>query len=130
MQNRFRVLFILVSMLGLLVFHQPARAADSQNVNLVGELAGGLPRDVAIQGDYAYVAASGILSILDISNPTSPSQIAYYDTPGGAWGVAVSGNHAYVGCSGGLRVINISTRPQHRLKQAIMTPRDMPMVWQ
>ncbi|MFH1958338.1 MAG: lamin tail domain-containing protein [bacterium] len=83
--------------------------ADSQNVNLIGKLAGGLPRDVSVSGNYAYVAAEGLLSIVDISDPANPEQVSYYDTPGSAYGVSVSGNYAYVADgSSGLRVIDIS----------------------
>ncbi|MFH1352601.1 MAG: lamin tail domain-containing protein [bacterium] len=83
--------------------------ADSQNVNLIGKLAGGLPRDVSVSGNYAYVAAEGLLSIVDISDPANPQEVSYYDTPGTAYGVYVSGDYAYVADSGsGLRIIDIS----------------------
>jgi len=61
---------------------------------------------VFVSGNYAYVAASvdwnnngydeGRLYIIDVSNPSSPSEIGYYDTPGAAMGVYVFGNYAYV----------------------------------
>ena len=72
----------------------PVTSAAAVNVNLIGEWGGGLPRATAIKGNYAYVAASGILSILDISDPASPKQVAYYDTPGFADQVTISGNYA------------------------------------
>ena len=52
---------------------------------------------VAVSGNYAYVAddESG-LRVIDITNPSSPFEAGYYDTPGYASGVAVAGNYAYV----------------------------------
>ncbi|MHB0867816.1 MAG: LVIVD repeat-containing protein [Thermoleophilia bacterium] len=66
--------------------------------------------DVAVAGDYAYVAAAaqGLL-ILNISNPAAPTLAGSFDTPGYANGVEVSGVYAYVADgSGGLQVINIA----------------------
>jgi hypothetical protein len=52
--------------------------------------------DVAVSGDYAYVAGSG-LKVIDITNPASPQLVGGVDTPGYvAVGVALSGGHAYV----------------------------------
>jgi hypothetical protein len=84
-------------------------AGASLEPPLVAQLASGMPRDVAIQGDYAYVAAQGALVIFDISNPANPVQVAFCDTPGSAEGVAVSGDYAYVAdWDHGLRVIDIA----------------------
>jgi hypothetical protein len=52
--------------------------------------------------------ASGLI-IVDISNPSAPTQVGLCDTPGTAQNVAVSGNYAYVADSTyGLRIINIA----------------------
>ena len=34
--------------------------------------------------------------MVNITNPSSPVEAGFYDTPGSAYGVAVSGNYAYV----------------------------------
>jgi hypothetical protein len=48
--------------------------------------------------------------VIDISNPSSPVEAGYVDTPGSANGVSVSGNYAYVAdYDNGVRVIDIST---------------------
>ena len=49
------------------------------------------------------------LRVIDVSNPASPSEVGFYDTPYYAYGVAISGGYAYVanGASG-LRVIDVS----------------------
>jgi hypothetical protein len=49
------------------------------------------------------------LTVIDISDPTSPGTPVYMDTAGYAYGVYVSGDYAYVASgSGGLAVIDIS----------------------
>ena len=69
----------------------------------------GAASDVAVSGNYAYVADHYSMRIINISNPASPSEVGNYDTPGYASGVAVSGNYAYVVVQeSGLRIINIS----------------------
>ncbi|RPH92423.1 T9SS C-terminal target domain-containing protein, partial [candidate division KSB1 bacterium] len=66
--------------------------------------------DVAVSGDYAYVADGGSgLRVVNITNPAAPFESGFYDTPGVAYGVAVSGNYAYVADeSSGLWVVNVT----------------------
>ncbi|NGX43125.1 MAG: hypothetical protein K940chlam7_01416 [Chlamydiae bacterium] len=67
-------------------------------------------RDVAVSGNYAYVADrdSG-LQIIDVSNVANPTLAGSYNTPDRARGVAVSGNYAYVAdASSGLQIIDVS----------------------
>jgi len=62
--------------------------------------------DVAISGNYAYVAdypywdgnqyAGGGLRVISIANPASPYQVAFYDTSGWPEGIFVYGSHAYL----------------------------------
>ena len=52
-------------------------------------------------GGLAYVAdlswgpVSGV-RVIDVSTPSSPSEVGFFDTPGWAFGVVVSGSYAYV----------------------------------
>jgi hypothetical protein len=65
---------------------------------------------VAVSAAYAYVADyyAG-LRVIDVSNPSSPREVGFYDTSGTAYGVAVSGSYAYVADGpAGLRVIDVS----------------------
>ena len=66
--------------------------------------------DVALAGDYAYLACSNAgLLIIDVSNPQSPYEVGHYNTPGPAYGVAVVGSYAYVADQdSGLRIIDVS----------------------
>ena len=78
-------------------------------IPLAGQLAYGVPHDVAVSGNYAYVASQEAVSVFDISNAANPIQVAVIDTTGSAEGVAVSGDKLYVAdWSAGLRVIDIS----------------------
>jgi len=57
-------------------------------------------RDVFLRGDYAYVTAdiADSLTIIDISNPTSPTQVSTISAVNldGAIGIFVRGNYVYV----------------------------------
>lgn len=65
--------------------------------------------DVAVQGNYAYVADRGAgLRIVNISNPEAPFATGIYSDVQGFNGVVVSGTFAYVLSSNSLRVIDVS----------------------
>jgi len=79
-------------------------------VEFVGHV-GGLTLDVAVQGNYAYIGEGPRLTILDISNPTSPSVIGKTPLlPDFVGDVDISEGYAYitVGLYQGLRVVDIS----------------------
>ncbi|MFQ6619003.1 MAG: T9SS type A sorting domain-containing protein, partial [Fidelibacterota bacterium] len=63
-----------------------------------------------VLSNYAYVAdGSGGLRIVDVSIPSSPTEVGYFDTQGSAKGVYVSGNYGYVAdWNDGLRIIDVS----------------------
>ena len=56
-------------------------------------------RDVYISGSYAYVAGEGGVRVIDVSSPSSPQEVGYYDTPGWISGVYVSGPYVYAACN-------------------------------
>ncbi len=76
----------------------------------LGRLAAdGESQDVFVKDNYAYVAAGDILSIIDVSTPSSPKEVGYYDTPGYALGVYALGGYIYVGDFGsGLWILNFT----------------------
>jgi len=57
-------------------------------------------RDVFVRGDHAYVTAdiADSLTIIDVLNPTSPTQVSTISTVNldGALGIFVRGNYVYV----------------------------------
>ena len=86
----------------------PVRVGHYQVPGGYGEAA-----DVAVAGDYAYVAdGQGTypgLWIVDVSNPAAPAEagrITYMMSR--AYGVAVAGDYAYVADARGLSIVNIS----------------------
>jgi len=73
--------------------------------------------DLAINGDHAFLTlwrgsnwwtGKGALYVIDISDPTLPTQLGAWINPNSAMAVAVAGNYAYVGLAGTLAVIDIS----------------------
>jgi len=65
--------------------------ADPADLAVVGQ-APSLPGqlyDVAVVGSLVYVAHTEAPSIVDLSSPSGPRDIGYYETPVHAWGVAV-----------------------------------------
>ena len=76
--------------------------SDPLNINVFGSmtLTGG-PRDIVVNGNYAYVAStnnSQELQIVDVTNPASPSLAGTYNASGtaNAFSVAVSGLTAFL----------------------------------
>jgi len=96
--------------LSLALPSQPAFALQSSNLELIGHInISGIARAVVVRGDYAYVAAdSSGLRVINVSNPASPVEVGFYDTPGVSYGVEVRGDYAYVADGTALRIINIS----------------------
>ena len=75
----------------------------------VGQCAGGYPYDVAVQGNYAYVAAGTAMTVVDISTPSEPHQVAEVPMPGVVTRVAVAGAYAYAAAGeAGLWIVNVS----------------------
>jgi len=99
---------------------QPA-LAEGGSYPPVGQLGGGTPTDAAIAGGYAYVAANGVLDVVDVSDPANPQMVEYCDTPGNVEDVAVVGSYAYVADGPtGLCVISIAD-PLHPVQVAACT---------
>ena len=110
----------------------PANAQDSSHVSKVGSIYHNYwssAHSVAVEGDYAYVAAgdSG-LHVIDVSTLPRPHEVGDCDTP--AYKIAVSGGYAYVIDGGsGLHVIDVSD-PTHpgevgSLELEGMSPQDV-----
>ena len=70
--------------------------------------------DVAVSGKFAYVAAGGAgLRVVDISDPSHPTEVGAWDSSGYAEGVAVAGNIVYLADGPyGLRVVDVSNPAQ------------------
>ncbi|MCK4548078.1 MAG: T9SS type A sorting domain-containing protein [Candidatus Eisenbacteria sp.] len=65
--------------------------------------------NVALSGDYAYVADGDSLVVIDIGNPEDLVWVGSCPTPGTAYSVTVAGDFAFIADgTSGLRVIDIS----------------------
>jgi hypothetical protein len=47
-------------------------------------------RDVVSLSGYAYLAEGSGVRVVDVSAPSSPTEIGFSETGGGAWGVAAN----------------------------------------
>ena len=74
----------------------------------------GFANDVAVEGDYAYVAAGARgLYVVSVASPEAPSIAGSVDTPGNANGVDVEGDYVYLADGGGdLRIVDV-VDPSH-----------------
>lgn len=67
-------------------------------------------KDLAVVNNIAFVAAGAAgLYAVDVSIPTAPSIVGFFDTEGSAWGVTVSGGLAYVAdYDAGLQILDVT----------------------
>jgi hypothetical protein len=76
-------------------------------------------RDVAVWGDYAYVAAPGAetgpdVFIVSVADKANPQKVASFPVDGAAFTLTADNGRLYVGTSGGMAVYSLSnpTEPQ------------------
>ncbi len=104
--------------------------SDPTNPTTVGSLAvPGRAMDVALDGQYAYVAAGdgGGLQIIDVSDPAAPVKVGHYHTATIAQNVTVSGTHAYVADEEvGLYILDVSD-PSAPSRVALLTDYEGPV---
>jgi hypothetical protein len=67
-------------------------------------------KDVAVAGQYAYLATGKGLRIVDVSDPASPIEVGWLDTPNVSQAVDVVGDVAYVGGLFGFWTVDVSDR--------------------
>lgn len=94
----------LLAILVVVLAASPVAPARSQELilpepvsplELAGHL-GGQTGKVVVSGQNAYLASGPELTILDISNPSTPHRIGYALAPGTIHGVAVQGQYVYL----------------------------------
>jgi hypothetical protein len=87
-----------------------APAADSLHFRHIGRWSDGHQLlGVAVKGTYAYVVGfPGRMSVISVTDPVSPVEVARCSVSGLPYGVTVSGDYAYVVGDSNLLVISIS----------------------
>lgn len=66
-------------------------------------------KDVVVVNNIAFVAAAAAgLYAVDVSTPTAPSIVGFFDTDGYAYGVTVSGGVAYVADFSALQILDVT----------------------
>jgi len=108
---------------GLLV----VSTANPDNPALVGRCAvSEYAYDVAVAGNYAYVATTGGMTVVNISNPSSPSVTGGVSTLGNN-GIGVSASFVYLANANGLVIVDISnpSSPSLRGTYALSGARDV-----
>ncbi|TKJ41068.1 hypothetical protein CEE37_05220 [candidate division LCP-89 bacterium B3_LCP] len=108
--NRTTLHVILYAGFIILLLAGGVTAQDSLNVTMMSRIYAHWlsTEDVAVSGDYAYVASTG-LRVIDISDPAHPVEVGYCLTPGFCYDVVVSGEYAYVANNyDGLRIIDVT----------------------
>ncbi|MCW5881982.1 MAG: hypothetical protein KIS91_13700, partial [Anaerolineae bacterium] len=97
---------------------------DEKTPRLIGRTGwlGDFVADIDVRGPYAYVACGTTgIRIFDVSDPTTPRQVAVYATPGAASSLYFVGNLAYVAdMGGGLRVLDVAS-PTHPVERGSYT---------
>ncbi len=81
---------------------------------------------VVTDGTYAYVATknSGLV-IVDISDPTDPQPVSYFDSPGQALDVELVGNYIYIADgNSGLMIVDVSDPANPTEEGSVDTPGD------
>jgi PKD repeat protein len=67
--------------------------------------------DIAFSGNYAYLAVSTGLEIVDVSSHSSPKLAGIYNVVGGKKEVAVVGNYVYLATGDGLSILRVDKAP-------------------
>jgi hypothetical protein len=96
-------------------FSMPSQPALVSQLEL-----GADPFDLDIKGNYAYVASSNGLLILDITSPTAPVLVSKNEHPGSLGSIKIEGNNAFCithntwDSNAGFIVVDISNHSQLR----------------
>src|SRR5262245_41059666 len=78
---------------------------------------------VEIRGQYAFVAGGHTLTVLDVSEPSSPKKVAEYAFPEQIWSFRLVGSYAYVAANFyGLGILDITNPAAPKLRASFKTP--------
>ena len=63
---------------------------------------------VAVSASYVYMAGSNSLTVVDVSDPVTPTVVGSYDSGAAVLGVSVAGSYAYVINQNRLQIVDVS----------------------
>ena len=83
-----------------------------------------VPADtVEVRGSHAFVAGGRTLTIVDLSDPSSPKKVGEYAFPEQIWSFRLAGPYAYVAANFfGLGILDISNPAAPTLRASLKTP--------
>ncbi len=119
------VIFLIIGVCLVLTTGAELFAQDHENIEQIGQLYNfwQTANDVAIQGDYAYVAAAVAgLQVLDISDPSDPNIVSHSGR--NLYAVCLNGNYLYGIDNYGLIIVDISDPLQTEVVGSISTEGD------
>ncbi len=84
-------------------------SSDRRTPAIVAALSlGANANDITLAGNVAYLATSGGLKAVDVSNPGAPRLLGSFTGVGNAMGVKVRGTTAYVAAGSGLYIVSVA----------------------
>jgi len=99
-----------ILILTLLCIASGLYAVDSLNVRLVGRALAGPCFATFTVGDYCYMGGGGRFIVMDVTDPTHPTEVGHCYVTGLIRDIYIVGDYAYVADGdSGLQIIDIST---------------------
>ena len=106
----------ILTIIILFFFSTAAHAQDEHFSTLLGSLAFENGIDVAVKNDYVYATDFAGFKIISISDPSSPQEVGYIETPGTCNKLKVKDNYLFAGDgSEGIRIYDITLPDQPSL---------------
>ena len=102
------VCLAILAPLGLAAWGGPDDTIIAWNVEVVGQIGGGWGEAVAVEGNYAFLCQGRNLIVLDVGNPSSPTQAARLFLGEPAFALHVQGAVAFIPAGGKLHIIDVS----------------------
>jgi len=99
-----------------------AGAAQSVTLTPVGSISGAADL-IRIAGTRAYVTSGKTLTLVDLTDPASPTRLGAHTFPDLIWGLAIGGDMVYVAADlSGLSILDVSNPRAPVLRGSLKTP--------
>ena len=127
MRSFFKFVHVLLLCLALAagtILGMAAPAAAECPGSQVGHLASAnYTYDIVVEGSYAYITDGSYgMRVVDISDPSNPTEVGHLPANDNSYAIAVSGSYAYVtDLNTGLKIVDISTPSSPNLLSTVTT---------